>query len=367
MRKGRWTRDEEQFVRENYLQMSDEEMAERLSRKWRSVKWKRNELGYKRQEPGRRWSDEEVNILRYNLDKSDRELGEMLGRSMYAVHTKRIMMGFIKQNQNETKYRVKSNFFKNWSEEMAYILGLSFADAYIFKNKKKGYTFGISLIDEKLIRKINMTMESNYPIRKRTYGSNGIIYELRFYIKQIYDQLIEKGLSEKKSLNMRFPYVPDKFFWHFIRGYFDGDGSVRRIGRFLHLTIVSGSKVFAEAMQQQITKRGINFSLYTRTKNRKNTLYELQVRAITTRLFCEKMYENSTIFLERKHEIIQEYLNQKPNLTKCADCDIEIIKRHQKHIICRPCAKVRMNYRSKLAKRRTRARIFNLVDNKKFE
>lgn len=348
-----------QFVRENYLQMSDEEIADILDIDEGSVKSKRYLLGCRRQEPGKKWEESEIDTLRDNLDKTDKELGEMLGRTKYAVQNKRVRRGILRAKQFETKYSIKPDFFKNWSNEMAYILGLSFADAYISKSYDKGYTFGISLIDEKLIRKINKAMESSYPIKKRTYGSKGIIYELKFYTKQIYDQLIEKGLSERKSLNMKFPDIPDKFFWHFIRGYFDGDGTVRRMGRYLQINIASGSKAFVYSMCHNFSEFRINYSIYSRDKNRKNTLYELQSRAKTTRAFCMKMYENATIFLERKHEIIQEYLDQKPNLTKCADCDMEIIKKHKKHIICHPCARIRMNYRSKLAKRRTRAILKN--------
>lgn len=356
MRKGRWTRDEEQFVRENYLQMSDEEIADILDINEGSVKSKRYLLGCRRQEPGRRWSDEEVNSLRDNPTKSDRELGQMLGRTMYAVHAKRMSKGILRSKQFEAKYEVNLNFFKDWSQEMAYVLGLFFADGYVYVRESEGYEAGIGFKDRKILEKINTVMKSNYPIKEYTKDERKF-YIIRFFRKEIVQDLIKLGVVPKKSLIMKFPDIPENYFFSFIRGYFDGDGTVRRIGRYLQLNIASGSKAFAEAMQQQFVKRGISFSLYIRKKNRKNTLYELQARSETSREFCVKMYENATIFLERKHEIIQEFLDQKPNLSKCVDCDKEIIQKHKKHIICPPCARIRMNHRSKLAKRRVRAKL----------
>ena len=34
------------------------------------------------------------------------------------------------------------------------------------------------------------------------------------------------GLTPKKSHTMKLPDIPDAYFFHFVRGYFDGDGGV---------------------------------------------------------------------------------------------------------------------------------------------
>jgi hypothetical protein len=47
------------------------------------------------------------------------------------------------------------------------------------------------------------------------------------YSKKIYDDLIKHGVSERKTFTLTFPtWMPKNLLRHFIRGYFDGDGSV---------------------------------------------------------------------------------------------------------------------------------------------
>lgn len=45
----------------------------------------------------------------------------------------------------------------------------------------------------------------------------------------MHDDLIKHGCIPNKSLKLKFPTtVPDKLIRHFVRGYFDGDGSIAK-------------------------------------------------------------------------------------------------------------------------------------------
>jgi len=77
------------------------------------------------------------------------------------------------------------------------------------------------------------------------------IYLLRIGSYYIYDSLVELGLTPKKSKNMKFPDIPEKYLGSFVRGYFDGDVCVslekaKGSGDFKRLRIIftSGSKLF---------------------------------------------------------------------------------------------------------------------------
>ncbi len=68
-----------------------------------------------------------------------------------------------KRHENCRKYKVNEDFFKTWSHDMAYVLGLWFTDGYIC-NARKRYIFGITLHknDEYLLQEILKRMCSNY-------------------------------------------------------------------------------------------------------------------------------------------------------------------------------------------------------------
>lgn len=57
---------------------------------------------------------------------------------------------------------------------------------------------------------------------------------------------------------MKFPNVPDEFVRHFIRGCWDGDGSVfvDKDSRKMYANFVSGSRDFLESMVGKLMNAG---------------------------------------------------------------------------------------------------------------
>lgn len=127
------------------------------------------------------------------------------------------------QSQNSRKYNINQDFFKTWSNEMAYVLGLWYADGYIYG----GGMFDITLHkkDSYILNKV-----------KNLLGYEGQLYDyvdrqscrLNFSCKVIYDDIISLGGQEQKS---SFPKIPIEHLSHFIRGYFDGDGCIMNLKR----------------------------------------------------------------------------------------------------------------------------------------
>lgn len=135
-------------------------------------------------------------------------------------------------------YKINTEFFKRWSPEMAYVLGLVLTDGCVYKN-----TLSISQKDPYILEKVNDVMESTYPIRKRRNNGNSYINTLSIYRKSIVDDLSKYGIVGNKSLTVDFPNVPDKYLSHFIRGVIDGDGWVQDRGYVMVVT--SASPLFA--------------------------------------------------------------------------------------------------------------------------
>lgn len=117
------------------------------------------------------------------------------------------------------------NFFKNWSHDMAYILGFIYADGNIVKTKRGTHFVAIYTADQELLRSVKMIIKSDHVISERSSNS-GKVFRLQIGSKEWFFDLSKIGVFPNKSSRMRLPDLPDKYFGDFVRGYFDGDGNV---------------------------------------------------------------------------------------------------------------------------------------------
>ena len=121
------------------------------------------------------------------------------------------------------KYSLNEKFFDKWSPEMAYVLGFWFADGYM--RHEKSYRIVFSSRDYYLLLKIKQCLGCNYSI-SRNQRPDGIDYQLILYSKYLFQKLLSLGGVRCKSKKIIFPEIPIHYLPDFLRGYFDGDGSV---------------------------------------------------------------------------------------------------------------------------------------------
>ncbi len=214
------------------------------------------------------------------------------------------------------------DFFKKWSPEMAYVLGFFAADGNMLKNKRGACFIEFTNTDKDLLLKIKELIcpEHKISIRERDKHWKPA-YRIQIGSKEIYNDLISLGLTEKKSKKIKFPLVPKKMLAHFIRGYFDGDGSVvvskfrrsNRGGR-LYTTILSGficgCSDFLKVLHQKLKKiakisGGI---LYYHDKG-----YRLTFSVKDSSVLYSFMYGDlkDNLFLSRKKEKFEKYFKKK--------------------------------------------------------
>lgn len=116
------------------------------------------------------------------------------------------------------------------SEEKAYFLGLIYADGFTCSSKG---TFGLSLQEEDkyLIHQLKDSLKFDGSVknvgRKKPHHKDRFRIDVAS-IKMLGD-LAKLGVVDNKSLILKFPtkeMVPMEFMPHFLRGVFDGDGSI---------------------------------------------------------------------------------------------------------------------------------------------
>lgn len=223
----------------------------------------------------------------------------------------------MKYNENNKKYSVNSQFFLNWSSDMAYILGFIYADGNLSKDK---YRVRISSIDVEILQEISDVIESDRPIVKEQ-NTLGSWYTMIIDNREIYQTLESIGLTPNKSLNCEVPVVPIEFKFDFIRGYFDGDGCVYAKTHkdstipTLSIDIATGSNKFKDGLIELMSdvfdeKHGCSVQV------RKNGLNILRMNTtVSERLYC-KMYSKPCLHLKRKKEKFDEILKAREKRKK---------------------------------------------------
>lgn len=234
---------------------------------------------------------------------------------------------FIKahgQSRNDHEKSLKYSFNIHYfdvidSEEKAYWLGFIYADGYIV-NAIPGKThdaFGIALSskDKIHLEKFKYAINSTHPINDYVSAYGTGISRIVFINQCYIDNLISKGVFRNKSLILKYPsydIVPKKYSIPFIRGYFDGDGSIKRTGKRRteakdpYDVSFIGTKEFLIAIQDEL---GMYSKLRQASKHNTNS-YEIVFGGFRKALsVLNVLYNDATIYLDRKYERYLDMLN----------------------------------------------------------
>lgn len=216
------------------------------------------------------------------------------------------------------KYFFDFNFFEKIDNEYkAYWLGFMYADGCILKQDNRGYgeqEFKIQIAKEdlQLLEKFKQDIKSTYPIRedkskneKNPNHQIQVIQSLRS--QKTVDDLKKLGCVENKSLILTFPseqQVPKELQKHFIRGYFDGDGSISETKEHYYINFV-GTESFIKKLYQIL-----NIGSVFPDKRKENSWYLSIGGNLQVIKFYHLLYDNSNRYMQRKYEKFQLLLNK---------------------------------------------------------
>lgn len=83
-----------------------------------------------------------------------------------------------------------------------------------------------SSIDKNWIELFKHSIKSDRPIHREYHKKyQKEIWKISITSNQLYNSLIKHGCIDRKSKIIRIPDIDKNLIRHFIRGYFDGDGS----------------------------------------------------------------------------------------------------------------------------------------------
>lgn len=142
----------------------------------------------------------------------------------YGIKKRSKSEAFIISNQRNPNVNV--DFFKTLSPELAYILGLWATDGSI---NVQG-NISLSLIDKEVIEWVSNTIECKNPIKEIFINGKKPFYSINFHNQIVKDIFETYEIVHKKTRILKFPTLPEEFIPYFIRGVFEGDGSIS-VGR----------------------------------------------------------------------------------------------------------------------------------------
>ena len=195
------------------------------------------------------------------------------------------------------------------TEEKAYLLGLIMADGGLFYNKASGaYQTKIKLkiSDLELLTKIQdkFTFFTEPKIERRKDGNHS--YHIYRYSKQLFLDLNYNGILERKSYENAnsvfmpiFRSKPKLLFFNYLRGLFDGDGSVNQDlkGR-IRVDLVGKNRDLFSSIVLKLHFYGIKADLRYR-QDRDYWMIRISSKS-NVRLFIFNIDTGCQLFLERK-------------------------------------------------------------------
>ena len=193
---------------------------------------------------------------------------------------------------------------------MAYVLGFWFADGYM--RKEKSYRVLFISNDVSILRAIRVALRSTHPIRHRKKDA---ACEMSVCSKHLYLQLEKRGGLRCKSTKIRFPKIPQPYLRDFIRGYFDGDGSVffahyrstkdHKMRRELRSNFTSGSIVFLRQLMEILYQKLLMKRKVIGAYNAGHSLKLGYGTRDTSKLLKFMYYPGFPIALQRKAKFIE--------------------------------------------------------------
>lgn len=195
------------------------------------------------------------------------------------------------------------NIDTTWRPELAYAVGLLAADGNLSKD---GRHIDFTSKDKDLVITFKRCLNIKNKIGRKTSGYTGTnnYFHVQFGSVIFYTWLLGVGLTPKKSKTIGFLKIPDEYFFDFLRGSFDGDGTIYSYwdprwhsSYMFYLRFISASRKHLEWLQKTIVRLCGIFGNIKESRR----VYSLEfAKAGTYTIFGKMFYKDGLPCLKRK-------------------------------------------------------------------
>ena len=206
------------------------------------------------------------------------------------------------------KGKVKSK----WSPDFAYAIGLLVTDGCLSKN---GRVVDLTSKDKEQIVNFLSGLRVEGTIGKKNSMVGNTAYRVQIGDILFYNFLLSIGLTPAKSKSIGAIKIPQRYFFDFLRGSFDGDGCAYsywdkrwRSSFMFYTTFVSASEAHISWLQREIGKR-LKVSGHI-TGDGQKTVFQLRYAKSDSLRLLRKMYPTEKVLcLSRKRLKIEKMLS----------------------------------------------------------
>lgn len=223
--------------------------------------------------------------------------------------TKRLLleMGIPLRTAGQTRAKRKDiNYFSQESENMAWLLGFLASDGTVSKTRNT-IKIGLSAKDKEILERIRQELQLEVKVCEYTTNKGFDVVELAWNCCEHKQALFNYGIAPNKTFNLIPPNKLDKKFWKdYLRGYFDGDGSVsyNHCNNSIRFSITSGTKEILEWFINFLYEEYDIPKVKIYETKRVNTSYYFDYSTESTKkiyhILYDKLDENS-LYLTRKY------------------------------------------------------------------
>lgn len=145
-----------------------------------------------------------------------------------------------------------------WSADIAYAVGLMVTDGCLISD---GRHLDLTSKDREQLLNFITCIDRAIPISKKKGPEGRMVNRVQFSDVVLYRFLLEVGLTPKKTHTIGPLKIPEKYFFDFLRGHYDGDGTFYsyfdprwKASYMFYLSFVSASKGHITWLQATIEK-----------------------------------------------------------------------------------------------------------------
>lgn len=185
-----------------------------------------------------------------------------------------------------------------WSPKSAYLVGLITSDGSLSKDERH---ISFSSKDIEQIENFLACLENDVKVSRVISGSaKSESYRVQWSDVHLYQILKNIGLTPNKSLTIKTIRIEDDYFAEFVRGYFDGDGSVYEYydkrypdSQMVYLSFCSGSEIFLSWLRKELQTR-LGIMGHVIKASEQNSCFQLRYAKNESRALAQFMYKNNS-------------------------------------------------------------------------
>lgn len=258
---------------------------------------------------------EEFIVKLYTIDKkSTVQIGNIMECSYNKINRIHQKYNIDRRGNYSRKYNLNTEYFDDINtKNKAYVLGLFCADGCNYPPKSTAY-ISLQENDRELLEKIRKEMDVEKElvvVDCSNRHDNGYSYNnmcvLNLYSSHICNSLNKLGVVQNKSLKLKFPNIQPCLYNHFLRGYFNGDGSIYLNNNNLPTVTLTSTQSFCMSAKA-IIESCLNIYCGVYESSCHNGITKvLQISGKSAVKFLDWIYDEADLYLLRKYNRYIQY------------------------------------------------------------